>query len=111
MICLLVLLVAKSRFIPNSFINSQLAFIGFMLLIVFLSMKIRFKSKILSWFGAQVFGVYILQRLPMNFGKFMHWSEQNIYLYFIFCFVVTLVLAVLFHKVTEWIDLKIFKDP
>ena len=85
-ISLMVLLIAKKSFIPSFFINSQLALVGFMLLIVFFSMKIKFKSKILSWFGAQVFGVYILQRLPMNFGKFMHWNEQNIYLYFIFCF-------------------------
>lgn len=110
MICLFVFLIAKKGFIPSSFTNSQLALIGFMFLIVFLSMKIKIKSKILSWFGTQVFGVYILQRLPMNFGKFMHWNEQNIYLYFGFCFVITLVLAVAFHKATEWIDWKFFKD-
>ena len=108
---LLALLVAKKSFIPSSFINSQLALVGFMLLIVFLSMKIRFKSKVLSWFGAQVFGVYILQRLPMNFGKMMCWNEQNIYLYFAFCFIVTLGLAVTFHKITGWIDSIIFKGP
>lgn len=109
--CLLTLLVAKNGFIPSSFVNSQLALVGFMLLIVLLSMKIKIESKILSWFGTQVFGVYILQRLPMNFGKYMHWNEQNIYLYFVFCFVVTLMLAVVFHKSTEWIDSKLFKGP
>lgn len=108
---LLVLFVAKRTFFSSSFANSQLALIGFMLLIVFLSMKIKFKNKILSWFGAQVFEVYILQRLPMNFGKYMHWNEQNIYLYFAFCFVVTLGLAVAFHKITGWIDSKLFKGP
>ena len=110
-ICLMLLLVAKNGCIPSSFVNSQLALIGFILLIVYLSMKIKFKSKILSWFGAQVFGVYILQRLPMNFGQFMHWNEQNIYLYFVFCFAVTLILAIAFHKATEWIDSKLFKGP
>lgn len=110
-ICLMVLLVAKNGYIPSSFINAQFAMVGFMLLIVFLSMKMKFKGKILSWLGEQVFGVYMLQRLPMNFGQYMHWNEKNIYLYFIFCFVVTLVLATLFHKATERIDSKIFKGP
>ncbi len=110
-ICLMLLLVAKNGCTPIPFVNSQLAMVGFMFLIVFLSMKVKFASKILSWFGAQVFGVYILQRLPMNFGQFMHWNEQNIYLYFVFCFAVTLILAVFFHKATEWIDSKFFKGP
>lgn len=84
--------------------------VGFMLLIVFLSVKIKFKSKILSWFGAQVFGIYILQRLPMNFGKYMQWNEQNVYAYFLFCCFVTMLLAIAFHKVTGWIDSKLFKS-
>lgn len=108
MIFLLILFVAKKGLIPSSFINSQLALVGFMSLIIFLSMKIKLKSKILSWFGAQVFGIYILQRLPMNFGKFMQWNEQNIYFYFTFCFLTTVLLAVIFHKFTNWLDSKIF---
>ena len=106
---LLLLLVAKSGLIPSSFVNTQFALVGFMLLIVFLSMKIMFKNKILSWFGTYVFEIYILQRLPMNFGKFMHWNEQNIYLYFLFCFVVTLLLAVGFKEITKRIDKILFK--
>ena len=109
MFYLLLLLVAKSGLIPSSFVNTQFALVGFMLLIVFLSMKIMFKNKILSWFGTYVFEIYILQRLPMNFGKFMHWNEQNIYLYFLFCFVVTLLLAVGFKEITKRIDKILFK--
>ncbi len=106
MISLLILFVAKKSF---TFINSQLALVGFMSLIVFLSMKIKLKSKILSWFGAQVFGIYILQRLPMNFGKYMQWNEQNIYFYFLFCFLTTVLLTVIFQKLTNWIDSKLFR--
>ena len=104
-----IFIVAKNGLFPNSFVNFQFLVVSFMLLIVFLSMKIKLKSKVLSWFGAQVFGIYILQRLPMNFGKIMHWNEQNIYFYFVFCFVMTIVMAEAFRKLTELIDSKFFK--
>ena len=51
-------------------------------------MKVKFRNKIFSWLGSQVFGVYILQRLSMNFGQ---------------------LLSVVFHKVTDRIDLKFFR--
>jgi hypothetical protein len=109
LVLLLLLLLAKKDFITSSFLNSQIALFGFMSLIVLLSIKVKIESKILSWFGTQVFGVYILQRLPMNFGKYINLNEQNVYLYFTFCFVVTLLLAICFNKITNRIDSILFK--
>ena len=43
-------------------------------------MRAILENKILSWCGLYVFDIYILQRLPMNFGKYFHWNEQNPYL-------------------------------
>lgn len=110
LLCLVLFVIAKNNFIPSTFVNVQLSMIGFMMLVVFLSKKVKFESKILSWLGSQVFGVYILQRLPMNFGKYMHWNEQNIYLFFLFCFVITIALSVCFHKATNWIDSRFLGD-
>ncbi len=109
LLSIIVLFVAKTGIIPSNFINSQLALVSFCSVIIFLSIHIRLESKILSWFGSLVFEIYILQRLPMNFGKYMHWNEQNIYLYFVFCFLVTLLLAVGFKKMTKRIDAFVFK--
>lgn len=106
---LFALMAAKNGLVPTSFGRAQTAMVAISLLLVILSMRVKIESKALSWFGAQVFGIYILQRLPMNFGKSLHWNEQNIYLYFLFCLVVTLLLAVAFNKVTAWLDSKLFK--
>ncbi len=108
-ISLLLFIIAKENLIKFSFLNSQLALIGFMSLIVLISMKVKIENKILSWFGTQVFGIYILQRLPMHWGKHINMNEQNIYLYFTFCFFVTLLLAICFNKITNKIDSIFFK--
>lgn len=108
-VSLFALMAAKNGMIPSFYGRTQTAMVAFSLLLVFLSMRVKMESRILSWFGAQVFGIYILQRLPMNFGKYLHWNEQNIYLYFLFCLAVTLLLAVAFNKVTAWLDSKLFK--
>jgi len=107
--CVILLVAAKNGLIPTFYGRTQTAMVAFSLSLVFLSMRVKINSKVLSWFGSQVFGIYILQRLPMNFGKYLHWNEQNIYLYFLFCFAVTLLLAVAFNKVTAWLDSKLFK--
>jgi hypothetical protein len=109
LICFFILIISKWVLIINSFVRGQFALFALMSLILLFSMKIKIESKVLSWFGAYVFEIYILQRLPMNFGRFLHWNEQNIYLYFLFCFVVTLLLAVGFKKMTKQIDAILFK--
>lgn len=71
-------------------------------------MRMGLESKTLSWFGDQVFGVYILQRLSMEFGKCFRWNEKSIHLYFLFCLIATLLLAVAFGKLTRFLDSKWF---
>ena len=105
-LCIFILLFIKYAFIPLTFISSQIALLAFST-IVFLSLHFYINSKILDWFGANVFGIYILQRIPMNLGAYFHWNENNMYVYFIFCFVCTLLLAFAFRKATFCFDSKI----
>lgn len=109
MVSFFVLFIAKIGCFPSSFINNQLALVAFCSVIIFLSLHIRFESKIFSCFGSFVFEIYILQRIPMNLGKHLHWNESNVYLYFMFCFATTLLFAFFFKRITKPIDLKIFK--
>ena len=64
------------------------------------------RNQILIWLGKNVFGVYILQRIPMNLLKGTPISE-NIYLYFSLCVVITITLTIVFQKATDWIDSKL----
>lgn len=88
--------------------RGQIALVFLVALIVLSSMRFALGGKILSWCGEQVFGIYILQRLPMEFGKFFHWNETHVYLYFLFCLSVTPLLAVIFGKATRLVDSKLF---
>lgn len=108
-LCVFAFFVVKYNLIPNMLVNSQLILVAFCGTIIFFSLHIQFESKILSWFGSLVFEIYILQRIPMNLGKYLHWNESNVYRYFAFCFITTLLLAILFKNVTSRIDSKLFK--
>ena len=101
-----VLAVVKRGWIPS--VHGQITLVSSMAVLVLMSMRFALKGKILSWFGQQVFGIYILQRLPMEFGKFFHWNEGNVYLYFLFCLSTTLALTVTFDKATKFLDSKYF---
>ena len=64
------------------------------------------RNQILIWLGKNVFGVYILQRIPMNLLKDTPISD-NVYLYFSLCIIITITLTIVFQKATDWIDFKL----
>ena len=103
-----VLLSVKRGWLPGA--HGQIALAALMALIVLLSMRFALRGGILPWFGKQVFGIYILQRLPMEFGKFFHWNENRVCLYFLFCLAATLLLAVAFGKATRFVDVRLFES-
>ena len=104
MLSILVLLFAKNGTIPSSFVNSQITLVAFSSFIVFFSLLLRLNSRVLTWFGAYVFELYILQRIPMNFLAHVGFNEENIYLFFVISFVSTLLLSVLFSKWNKFFD-------
>ena len=79
-------------------IGVNLCFAGF---VVLLSMRITVKNKILVWCGKNLFELYILQRIPMILFKQTGLAEWNVYLYFVACFAVTLILVRPFKYVTD----------
>jgi len=101
-------LLGKLGVVHSRIFNSQICVISFICLVILLSMKISIRSKILEWFGIQVFGIYILQRLPMTFFKYLKLDEKSIYLYFCACFATVLILNFIFSKLTRKIDNRFF---
>ena len=80
----------------------------FALLIVFVSMRISINNKVLQWFGKRVFGVYILQRIPMI--VFTHFGlNTKKYAFVAMSFLVTIVLAVFFDAAMAKLDGVIYK--
>lgn len=80
---------------------------GFTLLFVFLTMKIRFSNNLLEYFGKNVFGFYIFQRIPMNFFSDT-FLAKNKFLFIILNLFITFVMVEIFNFVTGKIDKLLF---
>ena len=63
--------------------------------VILLTMKIRIGNKILYFLGSHVFSIYILQRIPMIL---LQDKIDNRYLYLSTCFIITIVVSVLFDR-------------
>lgn len=76
----------------------QIMILAFMIFVVFITMHIQIKNKVLEWFGNNLFELYILQRLPMMLFKRVGLASYNRYLYVAVCFVITMIMAVIFRN-------------
>ncbi len=87
----------KSRaiFIPMALV--------FALLVVFVSMRISINNGVLRWFGKRVFGIYILQRIPMIILQQFGMNDSPL-LFAAVSFAVTIVLAEIFERCTDKLD-------
>lgn len=70
-------------------------------LLLALSLKVRFGNPILDFLGKYIFEIYILQRIPMILLQ--PYIKQK-YVYFVVCFAATIVLALMFRFVEKGID-------
>lgn len=91
------LLNGKTRviFVPMSLV--------FALLTVFVSMRISINNGVLRWFGKRVFGIYILQRIPMIILQHFGMNDSPL-LFAAVCFAITIVLAEFFERCTDKLD-------
>lgn len=83
----------------------------FVFLINQISMFVILRNPILMWLGNHIFGIYLLQRIPMILGEYVGLTNGGLsvtVLYFFVTLIVTLILAVLFHKITNIMSIKIF---
>lgn len=83
--------------------------IMFMALVILFTMKIKIGNRILDWFGAHVFSVYILQRIPMLILKHSGLHESHKYAFIVVSFFATIALAAVFDTVVAKLDSLIYK--
>ncbi len=71
--------------------------------VVLISMRISINNGVLRWFGSRVFGIYILQRIPMMVLRYFGVNDEP-FLYTAVCFAITIVLAEIFERSTGKLD-------
>lgn len=79
----------------NGFEYYELLSMIFCLIVVGISMKINLKSKVLKWFGDNLFWVYILQRLPMMYLSKIGFNSHP-YKFTVISFLVTIILTIIY---------------
>jgi membrane-bound acyltransferase YfiQ involved in biofilm formation len=103
---LLALMVCIGLFALSFYLQEILFFreamaVFFALLVVCITMLVKISNPVLLFLGKYTFEIYILQRIPMLLLK-NHFS--NPYLYLAAGFAASLLVAVGFHKLLEWLD-------
>lgn len=71
--------------------------------VVLVSMRISINNAVLRWFGSRVFGIYILQRIPMMILRYFG-CNTNPVIFTAVCFAITIVLAEIFERATGKLD-------
>ena len=95
--------------LPYRFLKLFLLAPVFCLLITIILIKLRISNKPLALSGQYLFEIYILQRIPMIVFKNLGLADFNLYLYFISCLTVTILLAITFRFLLNKLDNIIFK--
>lgn len=81
----------------------------FCLLVVIISMKIKFDNKVLQWLGTQAFAIYIIQRLPMLYYTWLG-INTNILLFVTLTILSVMALAFIYTNILKIIDIILFKQ-
>lgn len=84
----------------------ELCAIFIVLFIVFMTMRVLINNKILYWLGKNLFGLYILQRIPMIILNKMN-IISNPYYFMIICFVSMIIMGALFNMVFNKLYMRI----
>ncbi len=80
----------------------------FCIVVILITMKIKINNKYLKWFGDNLFGLYILQRIPMLILKSIGYTNHS-YRFALIAFISTIILTIIFNFITKKISLLIDK--
>ena len=73
--------------------------VAFTTLIVLITRKISIKNFILEWVGKNLFPLYIFQRIPMMLLIDKGYFNNNTYILFAMCFVITIVITLVYNLI------------
>ena len=101
--------IMSHKYLKNFFMY-EVWITSFVAISILITLKISFNNFILQWLGNNLFGLYILQRIPMIVLQFYNLDKSNVYLYFFISFIVTIIIATMFNKLTSMIRLEKFMN-
>ena len=104
-IILFIVFAIMYKFRSNVYIYNVMSII-FVIIISIIFSCISSSNKVLTYFGKNVFWIYILQRIPMILLK----DKLNMYVYFTICFITTIVLTYIMNIVSNYIWKKISRS-
>lgn len=96
-LCLCFGFVVSHKYWNNNDNIYQLTAVLFALLVVLFTAKVKISNKLFAYLGRSLFSLYILQRIPMQLFKGTA-ITNNIYIYFVVCFIITIVIAEMFNR-------------
>lgn len=82
----------------SGFLMNEIHIVTFLAAVVLVTMRVSFNNAFLRRCGRHLFGIYILQRIPMIIFSETGFMEKHLYLSFVLSFVITLLIAWLFEK-------------
>lgn len=80
----------------------------FMMVLLLLSMKFSLDNPLLQFLGRHIFGMYILQRLPMIALRHLGIFQNNTVTLMVVCFLITCILTLLFERFLKKMDQLLF---
>lgn len=90
----------------GGFIEYSIWSIIFIVLILLITMKVRLCNGFLTFLGSHVFGIYILQRIPMIVLTHLE-MNKNPYIFLILSFLITVPMTLVFDWLMKKIDVKL----
>ena len=81
----------------------------FMMVLLLLSMKFSLDNPLLQFLGRHIFGMYILQRLPMIALRHLGIFQNNTVTLMVVCFLITCILTLLFEGFLKKMDHFLFR--
>jgi hypothetical protein len=75
--------------------------------VILITMKLHIENNILRWLGENLFGLYIMQRIPLIVLQHL---ELNVYIYFWLSLAITILLGYGFNRLVGIIDKKLLDN-
>lgn len=91
----------------GNFVSYNVCACFFVLLITWITMKVKVENKILSWLGKNSFYIYIYMRIPMIMLSKVQFFSGHRYIFTVLALIGTMLLSWMMSHIQKQLDVKI----